>query len=168
MTRTLKTYAENYPIRKIKIWIPLVIVLSLPSNLILLIGSTQAIENYDPIFYQDNSFIKATEWMKTNVEDESVILTDEDLGLKLPANGFFQVVYGHPFESINAQETKNLVEEFWNGNMTQNEVDTFIEQENVEYILCKSEGNSNTCPGYTELFNKIYDLDGISIFRVIN
>ena len=164
----IKIYSENFQSNKLNFWIPLLIAISLPSNLILYLGSTQAIKNYDPIFYQKNTFLEASKWMVNNLRSQSVVLTDEDYGLKLPANGYFQVVYGHPFESINAVETRELIEEFWDGRMSSSEAAAFIHEENVDYILCDTASNTIICPEITGSYKTIYDESGIKIFQVIN
>ncbi len=48
-------------------------------------------------------------WLDRNVDTENIILASEDVSLWIPAWTGQSVVYGHPAETYNAEETKNEV-----------------------------------------------------------
>jgi hypothetical protein len=86
--------------------------------------------------------------MTAEIPENSLILASPELSLFLPARGF-RVVYGHPFETVNAMGRKQAVEYFYNGRACD-----VIAVEQVDYVVMGPRetalarvGNSCTVPG---------------------
>ena len=154
--------------KKIKVkWINFVLIgMALPSNLLLFSGSVNAINHHDPIFFINENIVKAIKFLETNAEEESVILANEENGLIIPALARFKVVYGHPFESINAEETRIFVSDFWMNKLSDEQSRNFLETNNVDFIFCEYVNNINNCPTITQALYLIYNADNIAIFQV--
>lgn len=164
----LKEFISTVKKKKIKLTFFVFIGMVLPSNLLLFSGSVNAINNYDPIFFIHENVTEAIEWLKTNAEDGSVILANEENGLIIPALARFKVVYGHPFESINADETRIFVSDFWTNKLSDNQSRNFLEEFDVDYIFCEYTNNINNCPSITQSLEIIYNADYVVIFQVKN
>lgn len=142
--------------------------LSLFSNLLIFSGSVNALMNQDRMFYIDKNVEDAINWIKANDQGKRIILAKVDTGLVIPALGNFRVIYGHPFESINAEKMNLMVNEFWSNKLTiQEQLDLIIEN-NVDFILCEVNSGLESCPKITSQFNTIYDTDNILLFQVEN
>ena len=140
----------------------------IPSNILIFAGSLNAIRNLDSMFYVKTSLIESLDWANEELKNKSVFLSNEDNGLLIPAFGNFQVVYGHPFESINADEIKIKVNNFWTHKMSLEDSLNFIKNNNVDYILCVYDNSFKDCPSVTQTMKIIYDLNNIIIFQVSN
>ena len=140
----------------------------IPSNILIFAGSVNAIRNLDSMFYVKTSLIEAMDWANEELNNKSVFLSNEELGLLIPAYGNFQVVYGHPFESINADEIKIKVNDFWSNKMSLEDSIDFYTNNNIEYILCNYDNSLSDCPSVTQTMEIIYDLNKIVIFQVSN
>ena len=55
----------------------------------------------------------AMNWLRANTPRQAVVLASPEMGLFVPAWAGRRVVYGHPFETVNAEQTKARVEEFF-------------------------------------------------------
>jgi hypothetical protein len=152
--------------KNLKITIFVLIGMVLPSNLLLFSGSVNAINNHDPIFFINENVSKAIEWFETNAEEESVVLANEENGLIIPALARFKVVYGHPFESINAEETRIFVNDFWMNKLSDNQSRNFLEKNNVDFIFCEYANIITNCPTITQSLEVIYKASNVAIFQV--
>ncbi len=162
----LREYFSTEKKKKIKLTIFVLIGMVLPSNLLIFSGSVNAINNHDPIFFINENVDKAIEWLEANAEEKSVILTNEENGLIIPALARFKVVYGHPFESINAEETRILINEFWTNKLSDNQSRNFLEENNVDFVFCEYTNNINNCPAITQSLEIIYNAGNVAIYQV--
>ncbi len=67
----------------------------------------------DARFYLDSDYEAAFAWLNEDVEHGSVVLASEAVSLWVPAESGMSVVYGHPFESLNAEGLKASVEAWY-------------------------------------------------------
>ncbi|MBW6472294.1 MAG: hypothetical protein K0B14_04145 [Anaerolineaceae bacterium] len=162
----LREYFSTNKKKKIKFTIFVLIGIVLPSNLLLFSGSVNAIANHDPIFFMNENIVKAIEFLDNNAEEETVILANEENGLIIPALARFKVVYGHPFESINAEDTRIFVSDFWMDKLSDEQSRNFLEEYNVDYIFCEYTNNINNCPAITQSLEIIYKISNVTIFQV--
>jgi hypothetical protein len=61
------------------------------------------------------------------------------MGLFVPAWAGQPVVYGHPFETVNAKERNAQIEAYWSGKMGVKEREAFLQDNNVRYVLAEPE-----------------------------
>ena len=52
-------------------------------------------------------------WLQENIQPTEIVLASPATSLFIPAGAGNRVLYGHPFETIEAEEKKALVEEFF-------------------------------------------------------
>jgi hypothetical protein len=165
---SLNQLLNSTTIKKEKVLIGVIFGLLIPSNLIIFLGSTLAINNYDQIFYVKQNLISAIDWMDQNISPKSVILSTDEHGLIIPALGNYKVVYGHPFESINADETKLEVSKFWTEEITMEVSKDLFAKYRVDYVLCEYKISRDECPTPTNLLDVAFDSNNIALFQVEN
>ena len=93
----------------------LALILSLPTNLIVLTGGMMAVGAHSPALYATKGEKEALAWMAEHTEEGSVFLALPETSLWIPAFANRKVLYGHPYESIPANELKRQVEGFYQG-----------------------------------------------------
>lgn len=88
----------------------LIIVLMIPTNLMIVLGGIQAVENKDASLFLTNDEFLGLKWIEENTDEQAVILASPEMGLVIPAYTGRRVWYGHPFETAGAarMETKVL------------------------------------------------------------
>jgi hypothetical protein len=77
----------------------------------------------------------ALEWLRTQGQADAVVLCAPRTGTLVPAWAGQRVVYGHPFETLNAQRRRAQVEAFWSGEMTLGEKRAFLAENDVRYLF---------------------------------
>ncbi|NJL93795.1 MAG: hypothetical protein HC915_08690 [Anaerolineae bacterium] len=84
-------------------------------------GAPLALTVVNPEFGADNflnlnsDYIRAFDWLNANAEPGEVALAARSPALWLPARTSLRVVYGHPFESVPAEERLNQMRAFYRG-----------------------------------------------------
>jgi hypothetical protein len=112
----------------------MIVVLSLtaPTTIIAialpLIGVRQAAETHS--YYSTTDEVEAMAWLRDHASPrDALVLASPDVGLFLPTYGL-RVVYGHPFETLNADERRREVTAFFAGTDC-----GVIDKEGVQYVF---------------------------------
>ncbi|MHC1784816.1 MAG: hypothetical protein AB9891_19040 [Anaerolineaceae bacterium] len=111
------------------------LVLSLPTNLITLSIFTGAGLGNESELFLTKEEVAAFTWMDEKIPQQSLCLTGANTGLLLPAYSHCRIVYGHPFETIDATKQKKWVEEFFSGSMTMETAEQFLMDEGVDFVV---------------------------------
>jgi hypothetical protein len=88
-----------------------------------------------PWFYLSDGEQAALEWLRDEGEPNAVVLCAPQMGLFVPAWAGQPVVYGHPFETVDAERRKAQVEAYWSGEMSPAERESFLRENRVRYVL---------------------------------
>jgi len=121
--------------RRYRILITCFFLLALPTNLIILLAGQGGIQSHDPKLYLTREEMDALVWIKGNVGDDALILSGPDMGLFIPAYTGRRVIYGHPFETMDAINAEIIVLNFYRGKYTQEQVNDLLLNYNVDYIM---------------------------------
>lgn len=89
----------------------------------------------EPRFYLSQGEWAALEWLRDEGRPDAVVLCAPQMGLFVPAWAGQPVVYGHPFETVDAERREAQVEAYWAGEMSPAERETFLRENRVGYLL---------------------------------
>lgn len=149
---------------------PLLLGFSLLTNLLILVSSVFTARGLvdgqpDRRIFLPSAEVEAMGWLRDNTPQDAVVLARAATGLFIPAWSGRRVVYGHPYESIHAEQQKENVSAYFEGRMSEDEAGQLLRDNHVTYIFVEiSEQDSNqTLP---LLNKKVYDEDGFSIYQV--
>ena len=152
----------------------IVLLLALPTNLLVLLAAQHGAETHDPQIYLTRGEALALDWIEVNTPPNALILASPQTGLLIPAYTGRRVIYGHPFETVNAEVQKNLVVQWFGEGKTpesasqaDQQPQKFLEEQQVDYIfLGPREQALGGLPGGLRLA-EIYNLNGVKIFAVL-
>lgn len=140
------------------------IALCVPGNILLMLAGISAVTARNPYVVMSDAQWKAMAWLRENAANDAIVLADEELGTMVPAwGGGARVVYGHPFETVDADSKQETIRRFYNGEMTIPERNTFLEQFNVEYVVVQ-EDEQEKPP--LDGFRPVAAFDPVEIFAV--
>lgn len=151
-------------------WLRFSIVISVVTNVVLYLATFQAIQQRDRAIFLGREEVAAFRWLSQNMPKDAVILASASSGTFIPAWTGLRVVYGHPFESIHADERKQLIEKFYQGELSLQEQRSFLEENSIAAILLggrESEIASLEMQNHLEQTYPIgYRSDKVTIYRV--
>ncbi len=113
----------------------LLMLFILPTNLLLVGVLSLAPERGDEFVYLTRGELQSLHWLGTNVSASDVVLASTELGNFIPAYAAARVVYGHPFETIDAPTREPLVNSFFAGQLSSAEAEALLTDFGVTYIF---------------------------------
>ena len=118
--------------RRYWLWGGLLIFLVLPTNLLVLQAGRHGIQTRDANLYLSQDEVMTLDWIQTNTPTDALILASPETGLFIPARTGRRVIYGHPYETIQAEAQKLKVERFFQGEQSP-EMDALLAS--VDYVF---------------------------------
>jgi hypothetical protein len=109
-----------------------IIVATCLTSAFLIFGFIGTAVKHDPRLYLSTSEAAALNWLAVNAPANGIILASPELSAFIPAFTDQRVVYGHPYETINAEQRKQQVTAFY-----ANQLDSLslLSVDSVAYVL---------------------------------
>ena len=154
----------------------LVIAFSALTPIFLIVTATSAalgsrVSKADSWLYLSEGEWGALTWLRDHqaeAESKAVVLCAPQMGSFIPAWTGQRVVYGHPFETVDAEKRKEQVASYWSGAMSASEQTTFMRENHVQYVLVgpreraiSPEGREGAVVG-----NLVFEMDDTRIYAV--
>lgn len=89
----------------------------------------------EPWFYLSAGERTAFNWLRDYGQSDGVVLCAPQTGAFVPAWAGQPVVYGHPFETVDAERRKASVVAYWSGEMSAVEQEAFLQANRVGYVI---------------------------------
>ncbi len=86
----------------------------------------------DPHIFLTTHEYAALQWLEKNAPTEAVVLSSPELGGFIPALAGQRVVYGHPYETVNAKTREQEVKDFFAGAIDRVEL---LRDDDVAYVI---------------------------------
>jgi len=95
-------------------WMALFLVSILTNILVVVAGIFGSLQKEPAIFLTQDEFA-ALQWIRLHTEPYAVILASPEMGRFIPAHTGRRVLYGHPFETVDAAKQERIVLEYYAG-----------------------------------------------------
>jgi hypothetical protein len=112
----------------------LLVALSALTPVFLIVAASFSALSGDPWFYLTAGERAAFEWLRDHGQTDAVVLCAPRTGTFVPAWAGQPVVYGHPFETVDAERRRAAVVAYLSGGMRATE-EAFLQANRVGYIL---------------------------------
>lgn len=113
-----------------------VLLLVLPTNGLVILGGIQAARQHNnPAINLNISELDAFRWLNENAPPDSLVLASPASGLLIPAYSSMRVIYGHPFETVDADLRLAEVSAFFSGAWSQDTMFVYLQEAGVDYVL---------------------------------
>jgi hypothetical protein len=110
----------------------LIILVSSLSNLLIYVATLGGIQKRDPAIFLTSDEAQAFDWLAKETPPHAIVLAAPKTGLFIPVRTDARVIYGHPFETVEAQAHKQAVEDFFTGRLS---AESFFALYPVDYIF---------------------------------
>jgi hypothetical protein len=129
----LEVLTARYSIRFARWTAVIALGLALPTTLLILVVGMLGAKTHDPALYMTQSEAQALEWLKANTPSDALVLAAPETGLLIPARTGRRVIYGHPFETANAEAEKAQLIHFFKGEIA--DPSDFLEKSQVDFLV---------------------------------
>ena len=113
----------------------LIVGFSSLTNVFLVAITTMAALGGEAWLYLSDGEFRTFEWLRQNASTDEVVLCAPQTGTFVPAWAGQRVVYGHPFETVDAERREAEVAAYWTGEMDAADREAFLEENRVGYVL---------------------------------
>ena len=151
--------------KRIKIATAALFLLALPTNFVVLLAGQAGVQARDPLLYRTRDEALALEWLAAHTSDDSLVLSPPETGLLIPAFSGRRVIYGHPFETVNAEVEKQAVLDFFE-TMTETQAHHFLSDRDVDYIFIGSRQRNAVEVPFTAGLRLVFTAGDVQIFAV--
>ncbi len=107
---------------------------AVPSNLIVIAAGLGGVARAEPLLVQSDDESCGLTWLAQNAEPGSLVLAGETVGNRIPAFASVRVVYGHPFETPNANKELAQVESLYSATTDLASVLLVLESRGVDFV----------------------------------
>ncbi len=139
----------------------------MPTNLVLLLSFLGSIQTHDLRIYHTQGEAQAYAWIANETPPDSLILGSPETGLRLPAYTGRRVIYGHPFETVNASQEEAAVIAFFN-----DPDPVFLAERGINYVFFGPRERLLSGDNVAELeavlnsFPVAYQTQGVTLYAV--
>ena len=89
------------------------LALTFPTLLLVLLAGQFGALAHNSLLYLRRGESQALSWLETNTPADALVLAAPESGLFIPAHTGRRVLYGHPFETVNAEAEEKAVTDFF-------------------------------------------------------
>ena len=143
-----------------------ILMVSLPTNLIILLAAGHGIETQDSQLFLAQEEAVSLEWIRSNSDPDALILAGPEMGLFIPGQTGRRVIYGHPFETINATEAEAKVLSFYEENWAQPQRTEFLRTEGVDYVFFGPRERKLGALPPDRRWDRVFQQGGVEIYSI--
>jgi hypothetical protein len=145
-------------------WVALLFLLAVPTNLIVLLAGIHGVRTRDSLLYLTYPEIQGLRWIAEQTRSDALVLASPETGLYIPAHAGRRVIYGHPFESLQAEEMESLVISLFNGTASPKDLEIL---EKIDYVFFGQREARLGEPDFLDHFKVVFQDGDVVIFEKI-
>lgn len=141
-------------------------IFSIPGVLIIFILFIYGISMKSNAFYLTKGEAQAFSWLNNEGKPDSLVLASPSTGLFIPTYTEDCVIFGHPFETLDQVASKKLVESIFNGSLSSQEVNVYLQSKMVEYVFYGPREKVLGDPEFISALPIAFSSDDVIIYHV--
>jgi hypothetical protein len=131
---------------------------------LLLVSAVGASTTSAPFLFLDVNYIQAANWVANETDEPVVVLTSEAAGLWVPGYSGMYVVYGHPYETLNADENLQALE-IWRTTDDLELCQQIVQGYDVQYVLMGADMyDEDALPQCTTDLTEVQRFDDVIVY----
>jgi len=152
--------------RRYRVLTTALFTLALLTNVVILLAALHGVQTHDMQIYLTRGETQALTWIADNTQPDALILTGPATGLFIPAHTGRRVIYGHPFETVNAEAEEAAVTQFFAGDLTAEQAQAFITDRGVNYIFLGPREHALGQAALPAALHPVYTANEVTVFQV--
>ena len=120
------------------------------------------IKNENPWYYMSNSERSTLNFIRDELPPDSTILTFYYMGNQIPANTNSRVYFGHLLQTPKAEEKQEKINQFYSGEMSEEEAKKFLVDNNIQYVYAGREEGEVNYPFLKSVFKN----DAVNLYEI--
>jgi hypothetical protein len=147
-------------------WLPLLaLLLTIPSHLVVVVAGLSGVARQEPALVLGADERETYRWMDDNLREGSLVLAGPLAGNRIPAYADVRVIYGHPFETPNAEAEKAWVEAVYAWRGSPAGVLSALRARGVEYVYVGEDERAMGPMEWLALLTPIHTVGDVAVFE---
>jgi len=143
-------------------------VLSLFTNLIVVWGGLSAARQHNPALFINANEADALEWLSQNASSGDIVLSSPEIGLLIPAHSNLRVLYGHPFETLNASLEEQDIYNFYAGQMNLEQAQSYLSEHHVAWVYWGPHEKALGSSAFLNTLSVAYLNPMVTIYQIVD
>ena len=143
-----------------------IFVSAVPSNLLVIAAGIGGVARGESLLVQSEAEACASAWLETNAASGSLVLAGETHSNRLPAQAGVSVLYGHPFETPDAESERALVLSLYDEATPAAEALATLQARGVDYVVFGPEERALGPAAWPGQLKRVADCGEVSVFEV--
>lgn len=148
-----------------RVGLAVVFALSLPTNIIVLASGIQAAVRADPRIFIDIPAVNVLDWIERNTKDTELIIAERDMGLLIPSATGRRVVYGHPFETAEAEQEGEWIDSFFLEDQPPVYYQEALDERKADFVLLSSDSSPSLRTWLENHWISVFSQDERELYR---
>jgi hypothetical protein len=145
----------------------LVLVLAaVPSNAVVLAAGLSSVAQHQPMLVIPQAEAAAYGWLESHGHAGQTALAGPIAGLRIPAYSGLRTVYGHPFETPDAQSASELMRSLYTWDESADEGVDQLNGRGIQWVFYGPEERALGVPSWLERLTMVYDRGGYAVLQV--
>ena len=139
---------------------------SVPTVILLVIAGCFGVMSKDKslFLYRDEKL--ALNWIDEQTEVNAIIASSPEMGNFIPAYTGRKVLYGHPFETINASSQRDFLQEFFSNDYSAAEMEKFLQENKVDFLFIGPRERKYGFDPSISLGETVFQTDDVMILKI--
>jgi DMSO reductase anchor subunit len=142
------------------------IPLTIPTLILIIILPMVGIFQLNSWYYQTTQETQAFSWIAQNTRPDAIVLAAPDTGLILPALTGRRVIYGHPFETVNAVVEEQAVTDYFQAGRTAQQENDYLRTAKVAYVFYGPREQALGKPANLAQYPIAYQSGNVAVYAV--
>lgn len=143
-----------------------VLIVSLPSHLVVIGAGLRSAAAGDPTLVLSQAELEAYQWIEGRLPAESLVLAGPRTGNRIPAFSAARVLYGHPFETPQAERQLELVRSLFAADGSPDAALRQLQQLGVDFARYGPEERELGQPAWLEALSPAQRIGDIELYRI--
>jgi hypothetical protein len=154
---------------KAKLAVVTVLLILLPTNVLLVTGSTVALHGQPGPVFRDRAETVAMDWLSQRVSPSDAVLASFETGTYLPARAVVRVFVGQGPETVDAEQKRAQVAKFFNTATADDWRRDLLAKYAIDYVFWgpAERDLGDFDPQRAGYLHRIYDQNGYFLFEVL-
>lgn len=139
---------------------------SVLTNAFLIITGVNAAASGNPRMVLLPEEKEALLWLQDNAEENSILLCSPELGNFVPAVTDLRVLYGHPFETSNAEVMENKIIEFYDNSLATSEQRALMDLFQVQWVIMGPREVAYGSPEILSSLEIVYQNEAVTLYSL--
>ncbi len=152
-----------------RLYIVLIPLIAASNLLVLMLPLTPIISGWPPSgSILDDEYLIAMTWLEPRTDFEDVVLASPEVGLWLPVWAKTRTVYGHPAETLNAQELRSQVQNWYTLDASDDTAacDNLLRVLEVDYVIVGFHERDIGDAACTDTLEQVLSVGAVAVYRV--